>query len=306
MNLTDRFSSWLSRVMNLPLERLLPFVQVGAKLISVLIVFLLASIVTRVITSLIRSSTKRRLSSGRHKLGDPRRIQTGSTILISLMKYLVFFIAAMISLEILGINPTSLLAGAGFAGLTIGFGAQALIKDIISGFFLMFEDQYAVGDYVKVEGCEGIVEEIQLRITKIRDFGGELHIIPNGNINKVTNYRSDGLRIWIAVTIDVKEDIEKAITVLQAALDAAKQDYAALGLLDGPNVLGVEEVNELGSRIRIWARGVPMKHWNIAREINKLIKSTLDENGIRLASPHRNVTIETRAAISREEGKANG
>lgn len=306
MNLTDRFSSWLSKVMNLPLEKLLPFVQVGAKIISVLMVFLLASIMTRLLTRLIKSSTKRRLNSERHRMGDPRRIQTGSTILISLMKYLVFFIAAMISLEILGINATSLLAGAGFAGLTIGFGAQALIKDIISGFFLMFEDQYAVGDYVKVEGCEGIVEEIQLRITKIRDFGGELHIIPNGNINKVTNYRSDGLRIWIAVTIDVKEDIEKAITVLQTALDAVKPEYSAIGLLDGPNVLGVEEVNELGSRIRIWARGVPMKHWNIAREINKLIKYTLDEHGIKLASPHRNVTIETKGSISGEEGKTNG
>jgi len=306
MNLTDRFSSWLSKVMNLPLEKLLPFVQVGAKIMSVLMVFLLASILTRVLTRVIKSSTTRRLNREWHRMGDPRRIQTGSTILISLMKYLVFFIAAMISLEILGINATSLLAGAGFAGLTIGFGAQALIKDIISGFFLMFEDQYAVGDYVKVEGCEGIVEEIQLRITKIRDFGGELHIIPNGNITKVTNYRSDGLRIWIAVTIDVKEDLEKAITVLQAALDAVKPEYTAMGLLDGPNVLGVEEVNELGSRIRIWARGVPIKHWSIAREINKLIKNTLDENGIKLASPHRNVTIETKASISGEEGKANG
>lgn len=303
MKMADRVADWIAGFRDIPVENIRPFVEAGARLVSVALIFLIASVLNTIVYRLIMAATRRRLRSERHKLNDPRRIQTSATILRSVSKYLIYFVASLVSLEALGLDATSLLAGAGFTGLIFGFGAQALIKDIISGFFLLFEDQYAVGDFVKVEGCEGLVEEIQLRVTKIRDFGGELHIIPNGNISKVTNYRSDGLRIWIAVTFDLREDLEKVIAALQDALDAAKPGLD--GLIAGPTVLGVEEVNELGARIRIWARGVPMKHWNIARELNKLIKKTCDERGIKFASPHRTVQIQMQSPLLPEEGKDN-
>lgn len=304
MKLTDKVAEWISRLRGTPVEDILPYVRIGARIISVAIVFAIASLLNTIIAKIIDASIKRRLRRDHHKVSEQRRIQTSGTILRSITKYALYFLASIISLEVLGLNPTSLLAGAGFAGLVFGFGAQALIKDVMSGFFMLFEDQYAVGDYVKVEGCEGIVEDIQLRITKIRDFGGELHIIPNGNISKVTNYSGEGLRIWIAVTVDIREDLEKAINEIQAALDGLKDKLD--GLTGGPTVLGVEEVNELGSRIRIWAKGVPLKHWNISRQLNKAIKDICDEKGIRLASPHRNITIETDKYPVEEEGKCRG
>ena len=304
MKLTDRAAEWISKLRGTPVEEILPYVRVGARIVSVALVFAIASLLNTILAKIIDASIRRRLRRDHHKVSEQRRIQTSGTILRSISKYALYFFASLIALEILGLNPTSLLAGAGFAGLIFGFGAQALIKDIMSGFFMLFEDQYAVGDYVKVEGCEGIVEDIQLRITKIRDFGGELHIIPNGNISKVTNYSSEGLRIWIAVTLDIREDLEKAIEGIQTSLDGMRGEFD--GLIEGPTILGVEEVNELGSRIRIWAKGIPLKHWNIARQINKAIKTVCDEKGIRLASPHRNITIETDKYPAEEEGNARG
>jgi small-conductance mechanosensitive channel len=291
LKLVYSIAEWVSRMLRLPLGNVVPVVEVGARIVSILLIFIVASIVNSIVGKLIKYATGRRLKFAIRRNTDPRRIQTSSTILRSLLKYLIYFIAALMSLDTLGVNATSLLAGAGFAGLALGFGAQALIKDIISGFFLLFEDQYAVGDFVKIEGCEGIVEEIQMRVTKVRDFGGELHIIPNGNISKVTNYRSEGLRIWIAVTVDIREDLERVMCIFQAAMDAAKPNLE--GLIDGPKVLGVEEVNELGAKIRIWAKGVPLKHWGIARDLNKVLKKASDENSIRFASPHRTIVIET-------------
>ncbi len=301
MKLTYTVAEWISGVLHLPIGNVVPIVEVGAKIVSVLLIFIFAAIINRIVSSMIKTLTNKRLKYENRKLSDPRRIQTSGTILKSISKYVIYFVAALMSLEALGLNTTSLLAGAGFAGLALGFGAQALIKDIISGFFLLFEDQYAVGDFVKIEGSEGIVEEIQMRVTKVRDFGGELHIIPNGNISKVTNYRSDGLRIWMAITIDIREDVERAIAVFQEAMDAAKPELD--GLIDGPKVLGVEEMNELGCRIRIWARGVPMKHWGIARDLNKVLKKACDDNSISFASPHRTITIDTGLFPAVEKGK---
>lgn len=291
MSIRDRIAEWISGALNISTDNISPVVAGAAKVVSVILLFVAASIVSKLVSMGIRWFTRKRLRFEGQRMGDPRRIQTTSTIIISVSKYLIYFVAALMALDLLGINTTSILAGAGFAGLALGFGAQALIKDIISGFFLLFEDQYAVGDFVKIEGCEGIVEEIQMRVTKVRDFGGELHIIPNGNISKVTNYRSDGLRIWIAVTIDIREDIDRAIEIFHKAMAEAVPDLD--GIIDVPKVLGVEEINELGARIRIWARGVPLKHWAIARDLNRILKKACDDNSIKLASPHRTVSLET-------------
>ncbi len=121
------------------------------------------------------------------------------------------------------ISTTSLLATAGIGGLAIGFGAQSLVKDIITGFFILLEDQYSVGDYIQTGSYDGVVEELGLRVTKLRAFSGELHIIPNSNIQIVTNKTRGAMRALVKVSIAYEEDIDKAIKVLQQTCDEIKK-----------------------------------------------------------------------------------
>src|SRR5699024_2950848 len=143
----------------------------------------------------------------------------------------------------------SILATAGLGGLAIGFVAQSLVKDVITGFFILFEDQYAVGDFIEIEGITGTVEEIGLRITKIRGFKGDLNIIPNGQILMVTNYTRGNVLAVVEVSVAYKSDIDRATDVMQKVADAyAKQDD---DIVEPPNVLGVVNLGPNGVDIRL-------------------------------------------------------
>src|SRR5699024_6993326 len=136
---------------------------------------------------------------------DEKKINTLSTVLKNIIKYIFYFIGLVMVLDMFNISTSSILATAGIGGLAIGFGAQSLVKDIITGFFILFEDQFSVGDYVKIGEYEGIVEELGVRVTKIRDFSGELHIIPNSNIGAVTNRTRGAMRALVKVSVAYEE-----------------------------------------------------------------------------------------------------
>src|SRR5690606_35032709 len=161
-------------------------------------------------------------------------------------KYVLYFIGTVIILDMFNINTSSILATAGIGGLAIGFGAQSLVKDVITGFFILFEDQFSVGDYVKIDSYEGIVEELGVRVTKLRDFSGELHIIPNGNINTVTNKARGAMRALVKVSIAYEEDIDRAIKILDGVCNRLKQSNKSIE--EGPTILGVSDLGEYGDR----------------------------------------------------------
>lgn len=216
---------------------------------------------------------------------EEKRIKTLKLLLKSILKYVVYFFAAMIILSFLNVPIGSLIAGAGVLGVAIGFGAQSLVKDVINGFFILFENQFSVDDYIETAGVSGIVEEIGLRTTKIRDLGGQLHIIPNSKIIQVTNYSSGNMRVMVDVGIGYNEDAQQAIAVLNKLCEEIAEEKGDL-ITDGPQVLGVQELASSSVVIRIWAMTKPMQNWGISRYIRMRAKQVLDETGIEIPYPH--------------------
>ncbi|HHX87990.1 MAG TPA: mechanosensitive ion channel family protein [Firmicutes bacterium] len=211
------------------------------------------------------------------------KAQTLSPLLKQLWRYLVLFLAAMLILDQFNIKLTPILATAGVAGVAIGFGAQRLVRDLITGFFLLLEDQYSVGDYITVGSFSGVVEELGLRVTRLRDFNGDLHIIPNGNIDNVTNHARGNSRARVDVGVPYEADLDRVIGILQ---ELSSELAAKLPeIIEGPEVLGVVELSNSQAIVRIQAQTTPLQHWQVEREIRRAIKNRLDREGISLPYP---------------------
>ncbi|HBV95579.1 MAG TPA: mechanosensitive ion channel family protein [Desulfotomaculum sp.] len=219
---------------------------------------------------------------------DDRRASTLASLLKNLITYGVFFLAGLMILQAFGVNTSAILASAGILGLAVGFGAQSLVRDIISGFFILFEDQFAVGDYVEIGGIEGVVEENGLRICKIRSWTGQLHIIPNGEIKKVTNFNRGHMMAVVTVGIAYEEDVDRTLEVLKKECEAAKGDIPAL--LEVPVVQGVTALADFSVNIRTVARTVPGEQWATQRELLRRFKNVLDREGIEIPYPRRVIT----------------
>lgn len=212
---------------------------------------------------------------------NQKRVRTLKSLALSVIRYTLYFLAATMILEEFGFPVSSLLAGAGILGLAVGFGAQNLVKDVISGFFILAENQFSVGEHVKTEGIEGVVEEIGLRTTRIQSFEGQVHIIPNGRISIVTNYTATkSIRVLIDVGIPDKENMEPAIELLEKICKDFAMNNASV--LDGPRVLGIQEFGESSVKVRILGYTVPGEQSSVERALKKRIIQAFDEEGIPL------------------------
>jgi small conductance mechanosensitive channel len=175
-----------------------------------------------------------------------------------------------------------LIGAAGIVGLAIGFGAQSLVKDVISGFFVLLEDQYGVGESVRIGTLEGVVEGMTLRVTILRNADGEVHVIPNGSIQTVTVLSRDWRRALVDVEVSAKEELGRAFGVLARVNDALAKDMSA-SVLEKPSILGIERMTGTGVTIRLAARALAGKEGDVAHEWRRRIKETFDREGIRLA-----------------------
>jgi small conductance mechanosensitive channel len=200
----------------------------------------------------------------------------------------VLLIAALMLFREFGMDITPLLAGAGVAGLAIGFGAQSLIKDVIAGFFILMEDQFHVGDVIQAAGVSGQVEHITLRMTIVRDLHGAVHFIPNGEIKVASNLTKEWSRAVLEVGVGYEEDIDHVITVLNE-VNRSLADDETFGklVLEPPQVLGVEALADSQVTIRILAKTLPLQQWDVARELRRRIKGAFDREGIQVPYPHR-------------------
>lgn len=255
------------------------------KAAAIIVIFTTIFIITRVVNHIVdKTMNNRRLT--RLQIND-RRMNTLSEILKKVVKYILVFIGIVVSLDLFNINTTSIIATAGIGGLAIGFGAQSLVKDIITGFFILLEDQYAVGDYVKIGGLEGIVEELGVRVTKLRDFTGELHIIPNSNVQIVTNRTRGAMRALVKISIAYEEDIERAIKVLEkVSEDLAKSNE---NIVEGPTVLGVTEFGGSDVVLTVVAKTKPMEQWAVERALRKSIKEAFNREDIEI--PYSKIVV---------------
>ncbi len=212
-----------------------------------------------------------------------RRAQTLRALLRSVLTYAIYFIAALMILETVGVRTGSILASAGIVGLAVGFGAQNLVRDIITGFFIIFEDQFTVGDYVTTAGVMGVVEELGLRTTRIREWTGQLHIIPNGEITKVTNFNRGPMLAVVLMPVPYDEPLDQVMEVLRREAEQARGEDPAI--LEVPVVQGVVEMNDAGVVIRVVARTAAGEQWRVERELRKRFKEALERGGLRVAFP---------------------
>ncbi|WP_332650839.1 mechanosensitive ion channel family protein [Lysinibacillus sp. 54212] len=248
------------------------------KIIAIFIIsYLVVAIGKKVIANIFTLRIKSPLNH------SERRQKTILKLLQSVLSYLVYFSAIIGSLSVLDINVAGLLAGAGIAGLAIGFGAQSLVKDVITGFFIIFEDQFGVGDYIRVNIAEGTVVEIGLRTTKIKGITGEQFIIPNGSITDVINYSINNSKAMIDMQLAFDADIEKAEKVINEYLKTLPEIHPELA--SPPTFLGVQNIAGTEVTIRIMAETLPLQQYAVARTIRRDVKDILEKNGIPIPYP---------------------
>jgi moderate conductance mechanosensitive channel len=246
--------------------------HVGWVLIEILCQFILAKLAIRIVLHIIH-----RLFNSPAVRMDERRKKTLESLLDNVSRYLIYFIFALMALQTIGVNISALLAGASIAGVAIGFGAQSLIKDILTGFFILFEDQYGVGDVVKINNFTGTVETIGLRLTRIKAWTGEVEIIPNGQITQVTNYSRHNSLAVIDVAISYRTDTEKAQHVMQRVMDELKDTDE--NVIDA-KVLGVQSLRDRDVVMRAIAECKPNTQAAIQRVAQQRIKEAFEREGI--------------------------
>jgi small-conductance mechanosensitive channel len=257
--------------------------MIGQGILKILLVIAAVKLSIKVLGALADKFFQKQAES--RFVNDTRKVMTMSALTKSIITYTLYFIGLTMIITIMGIPASSIIATAGIGGLAIGFGAQNLVRDVITGFFILFEDQYAVGDYISLDKHSGIVEDIGIRITKIRDFNGDLHIIPNGNVSDVTNHSRGDMRILFDVRIAYEEDIDKAIKAIEGFFEEYREREPQL--TNGPKVLGVSDLADSSVVLKIWAKTKNMEQWRIERELKKGIKEALDKEGVEIPYPKR-------------------
>lgn len=210
-----------------------------------------------------------------------RRKETLTKITLSIWRYVVYFLAILVLLSAWGVNIQAIATGAGVIGVIFAFGSQDLLKDVVSGFFNIFEDNFSVSDYVQLGEVEGTVIDVGLRTTKIKSWKGVIHIIQNSSIDHVVNYSiANGLAI-VDVRVDYDTDIEDCLQVIETALsDILKNDT---NIINPPIILGVNNLGELGIDIRIVAEVKPTTHWSVQRTMKFELYQSLKKANINIA-----------------------
>ncbi len=261
--------------------------------IRILIIIGVAVIVYFVLRVVIASMMKKLVS---HRLkGEPeieisKRTGTLKSVLNNLMGVVIFLIAVITILPEFGVNIATLLAGIGVGGLAIAFAAQSLVKDFITGFFIILEDQYRVGDVVTIAGVTGTVEEIGLRRTVLREASASVHSVPNGNVNVSTNMTKKFSRIVLNVSVGYGEDLGMVMdTVNVVCKEMAEDKQFKEMFITTPSAIRVNNLGDSGIDILITGDVVPGQQWTLTGELRLRIKNAFDEAGIEIPWPHTKV-----------------
>lgn len=231
-----------------------------------------------------------------------RRADTISDVLYSAGLVVIFVTALVMVLEEIGVPIAPLLASVGVVGLALGLGAQTLVKDVISGLFILLENQYMITDVIEVNGIVGNVEMMTLRATTLRDAAGTLYIVPNGEIRIVANRTRDWSRAIIDVGIAYEADVDRALAALQSIGEemVADPEIGPL-LLEAPQVTGVEGLEEWAVRLRMMVKTKPNQQWDVQRYLRRRIRLEFADQGIDLAFPRQEVAL-----VNMPAGEKNG
>lgn len=216
-----------------------------------------------------------------------KRLNTLGNLLRKVALIAVLLISLMMILREVGMDIAPIIAGAGIVGLAVGFGAQNLVKDIISGFFILLENQIRVGDVGIINGTGGLVEEINLRTIVIRDLEGTVHIFPNGTIETLSNRSKGWSRYVVDVGIAYKENVDDVMKVLSEIGEGlSKDEHFGPLILETLQILGVDDFGDSQVTIKCMIKTLPLKQWDVGRELRRRIKNIFDEKGIEIPFPH--------------------
>jgi len=230
-----------------------------------------------------------------------KRARTLGSLVRNVASALIAGIAVLMVLKELGIDIAPVLAGAGVAGLAIGFGAQTLVRDIISGFFLILEDQVRVGDAAAINGQGGLVEAINLRTIVLRDSEGTVHVFPNGAINTLANRSKEFSYYVIDLGISYREDPDRVTRVLRDIGAGMQADEKYRPMILAPiEVLGVNAFGDWAVQLQLRIKTVPLKQWEVGRELRRRILKVFEEQGIEIPFPERVVTMKVERAAGDE------
>lgn len=272
------------------------FIDNWLNIVIVIAVFVIVLIIVKIISRRVRRLVERRI--GDEKLLIKKRTFTFTSVVSNLIIIISATAALLIIADQVGISVTPLLAGAGVASIVIGFGAQSLIKDLINGIFILFEQWYQINDVVTIGDTTGTVERVNLRTTVIRDLEGTVHFIPNGEITKSSNHTQLWSRALVEVGVHYGEDTNRVIKVLGEVFDELTADKKyKKSILERPEILGEGGVSKLADSsvvFTIICKVRPGQQWTIARQLRKRIKDKFDSTGIEIPYPCTNVYMRNK------------
>ena len=262
--------------------------------LRILFIFFIAFIIMAVVRRFLTRLEKQLISKGQAEGEPPSESQKRIETIIRLIKHGVFIAlwvtVILIVLKEIGMEIGPVIASAGVVGLAVGFGAQNLVRDTISGFFMILENQIRVGDVAILNGTGGLVEKINFRTTVLRDLSGIVHVFPNGTITTISNLTNE----WSAYVFDIgvayKENTDRVIDILHQVGDSMVEDdkYGAL-MLDKPEVFGVDKFADSAVMIKGRIRTRPIRQWDVGREFLRRVKMAFDEHGVEIPFPHRSI-----------------
>jgi moderate conductance mechanosensitive channel len=252
-------------------------------------ILVVAWIAKRVLHRLVRG-LRLKLTNGIEDREAIKRAETLGRVVRYLISVVVTLVAVMLMLSEIGISLAPILGAAGVVGLAVGFGAQSLVKDYFSGFFLLLENQVRQGDVVTLAGLTGAVEEVTLRYVQLRDYSGNVHFIPNGQISTVTNMTRGFGQAVMDVGVAYREDVDEVMAVMRRVADELRADPAfGPRILDDLDMAGVNEWADSAVVIRARLRCVALEQWGVRREYLRRLKKAFDAAGIEIPYPHLTV-----------------
>jgi moderate conductance mechanosensitive channel len=251
------------------------------KLILIVVVLITAYLIRKISDKIINRFVERQSKSKSSLTMNKNKAMTVGAILKSTVKYAVYFSAAAIIISNIFRVSAAVLSGIGFV---VGIGAQSLVKDLINGFFILFEDQFGVGDYITLGKFNGIVENIGIRSTVLKDFNGDIHTIPNGAITEISNHSRGNISFTVDIEIAYEEDVENAIEVMKEVCIKFEEEYED-DITEKPEVLGIKSFNASGVTITIIGKAKPLSNWKLERALRKELKLALDNEGIEIPYP---------------------
>jgi small conductance mechanosensitive channel len=239
--------------------------------------------------------TVERQMKGREEEEIQQRVDTLSSVFTAGGRVIIVLVTLLTLMPLAGISIGPLLAGVGILGLAVGFGAQSLVKDVISGLFILLDNQYSKGDVVTVAGISGLVEDVGIRRTVLRDLDGIVHYIPNGEIAVASNFTQEYSRVNLNVGVSYSEDLDHVMRVIdRVGEEMAADPKWGPSLITPPKSLRVDNLGDSGIDIKVVGDTKPIKQWEVMGELRKRIKKAFDDEGIEIPYPHR--VIVTRGA----------